>query len=68
MVEEAALTVPINTSLGADNVASRALTRLKPETLQSLTALLNECEENGKWDKAVVLVLIVLLPVAANAQ
>ena len=62
MIREAALSFPIDTGLGADNLAPRAIARLSMKKLDALARLFMECEARGDWDKAVELVLIVLLP------
>ena len=58
----AAMTFPINTGLGADNMAPRAFAALPQSRLQQLAELLNRCGKEGRWPRSCELVLIVLLP------
>lgn len=61
-IRKAALSFPIHTGLGADNVAPRAIARLSDEALIALTLLFQAFEKCGQWCGALNLVLIVLLP------
>ena len=61
-IRRAALTFPIATGVGCDNIAPRAIARLSDETLDALGRLLLACEIVGEWGAIVELVLIVLLP------
>ena len=61
-LRRAASSFPIETGLGADNVAPRAMLRLANEQLQELAELMTLAESTGNWSEAISLVLIVLLP------
>ena len=61
-LNDAALSFPINTAVGQDNIAPRAVTRLSEAAVMALTALLMAFEGIGAWCKVLNLVLIVLLP------
>ena len=58
----AALTFPIGTGIGTENVSPRAFARLSSTTLANLALLLTICEREGMWPAQLALVLIILLP------
>ena len=53
---------PLNTGLGGDNIAPRAVLRLSTEAIESLAVLFMVFEGLGTWAKVLELVIIVLLP------
>ena len=53
---------PINTGLGVDHIAPRALARLSDDALGSLAMIYQLCEQQGKLPDEVDLALIVLIP------
>eukprot|EP00973_Karenia_brevis_P018937 2596094-Karenia_brevis.AAC.1 len=59
---EAAKSFPIDTGLGMDNWAPRALTRLPVAAILALCTILRAAETLGQWSEALNLVMIVLLP------
>ena len=59
---EAAMTFPTDTGLGWDGVHPRCLKRASKELLAWLVLILKHAEATGKWQEAVGLVIIVLLP------
>ena len=59
---ESAATFPIDTGLGADNIAPRAFLRLSHRAIVALAAMLTAFERLGSWANVLNLVLIVLLP------
>ena len=61
-LQESAATFPIDTGVGADNIAPRAYLRLSNAAIRTLAALLTALEKIGAWPSALNLVLIVLLP------
>ena len=58
----AAMSFPIETGLGADNLAPRAVERLPRRALQVLADLLNTMEAEGVWAAGLCMVLIALIP------
>ena len=62
ILKESAMSFPIGTGLGGDNVSPRAITRLTDALIWALCLLLAAIERTGYWPTAVQLVLIVLLP------
>ena len=58
----AAMSFPIDTGLGPDNIAPRALARLSDQALASLINVLHLVEKKGKWPEELDLVMIVMLP------
>ena len=59
---EAAMTFPTGTGLGWDGLHPRCLQRVSKELLAWLVLILKHAEVTGKWQAAVGLVIIVLLP------
>ena len=59
---ESAATFPIDTGLGADNIAPRASLRLSHRAIVALASMLTAFERLGSWVNVLNLVLIVLLP------
>ena len=57
----AAMSFPMDTGLGADNFAPRAIARLPRKALQVLADLLNEMERQGKWAQCLSLGLLALI-------
>ena len=64
----AAASFPLQTGVGADNIAPRALLRLSDEALLALMALLVKMEKVGNWADELDLVLIVLLDKADGGR
>ena len=60
--EDAALTLPIDTGVGADNTSPRAIAYLPDGMRQRLADLSNKCEEEGSWPTRWQLVVIALIP------
>ena len=58
-IRAAALTFPIHASLGIDNFAPRALSRLSEDALRALAAILLASERTRRWAAALDLVLII---------
>jgi len=61
-LQRAALTFPVGTGKGSDNVAPRAFARLSVSLLTALCVILMAAELDGRWPSIVDFVLIVLLP------
>ena len=61
-VLEAAMTFPADTGLGWDGLHPRCLNRLSKELLNWLVLILKQAEKSGRWQEAVELIIIVLLP------
>jgi len=61
-LRRSAMSFPIGTGKGADNVAPRAFARLSDDALRALAAILRCAELVGGWPRLFLLVLIVLLP------
>ena len=57
-----AMSFPISTGVGAENIAPRAVSRLSDAVMRGLCALLTAAELLGAWPTIAALVLIVLLP------
>ena len=57
-----AMTFPVHTGLGADNVSPRAFARLSDELLLWLCLLYAASEKLGHWPSILHLVMIVLIP------
>ena len=64
----ALITFPAMTGLGWDKMHPRALLRLPEPVLRIVIGLLQRCEVEGRWPKAVKLVIIVLLPKADGGR
>ena len=67
-IHAAAMSFPVGTGLGADNVSPRAIASLPRPLLRRLANLLNSCEEEGKWPEQWQIVLICLLPKADGGR
>ncbi len=61
-LKKALAAFPAGTGLGWDDLHPRALLRLDDELLMALLRLLFVCESQGRWPRAVALVIIALLP------
>ena len=59
---QAANTFPAETGLGWDGLHPRVLNRVSTATLKWLAAILHWAEKHGRWQEAVEMVVIVLLP------
>ena len=67
-VRRAALTFPLQTGLGGDNIAPRAIGRLSDALLLWLCRILLAAEALGTWPAIWHLVLIVLIPKADGGR
>ena len=67
-IRAAAASFPLQTGVGADNVAPRALLRLSDGALLALASLMLKMEEVGEWAEELDLVLIVLLDKADGGR
>ena len=56
------MSFPIDTGLGAENIAPRALARLSDDPFVSLIQIFHTVEEIGEWPEASNPVMIVVLP------
>ena len=61
-IRMAAMSFPIDTGLGPDNIAPRALARLSDQALTSLINILHLAEKEGRWPEELNLVMIAMLP------
>ena len=61
-IRMAAMSFPIDTGLGADNISPRAIARLSDQAITSLINILHLTEKEGRWPAELNLVMIVLLP------
>jgi len=67
-LRRSAMSFPVGTGKGADNVAPRAFARLSDDALRALAAILRCAELVGGWPCLFLLVLIVLLPKADGGR
>ncbi len=61
-LRQSAMSFPIGTGIGCDNISPRAVGRLSDAALFALALLLHACERRGRWGSLICLVVIVLLP------
>jgi hypothetical protein len=61
-LRSAALTFPVGTGTGVDNVSPRAFARLSDHLLMQLATILLVSEACGRWASSLCAVVIVLLP------
>jgi len=61
-LKQSALSFPVGTGKGSDNVAPRAFARLSDSLLRALCVILMAAELAGAWPSLVDFVLIVLIP------
>ena len=61
-IRQAAMSFPVHTGLGPDNVAPRAIARLSDRLLEWLVLIFASAERLGSWPAALRLVMIILIP------
>ena len=67
-IRQAALTFPLQTGLGGDNISPRAVARLSDPLVQWLGRILHMAETLGIWPQVWHLVMIVLIPKADGGR